>query len=284
MASSLAQKLASLSGYGPTSSVAQAQYRLDLVGKWPISAGIRVLELGCGQGDTTLALAEAVGETGHVDAVDPGPLDYGSPKTLGEAHDTISAGPLGSRISWIQAEPLEFLSANGDAQYDVAVLAHSLWYFASPALISETLRVLATRARKVCIAEWSLSGATGNGTTHILSVLTQAAMECRKPSSKSNIRTVVSPARIKELAAETGLTLLEEAVITPGEGVYDARWETHHVLQSQFADEVEEMVKDGREKGVIYAMRDAVRASLDGVGGMKKVDCMDAWAGIFQLP
>jgi predicted methyltransferase len=74
----LAEKLASLSGYGPKSPVAQAQYRLDLVSKWSIAPGARVLELGCGQGDTTLALAEAVGETGHVDAVDPGRLDYGT--------------------------------------------------------------------------------------------------------------------------------------------------------------------------------------------------------------
>lgn len=74
----VAEKIASLSGYGPTSSVAQAQYRLDLVAKWPITSGARVLELGCGQGDTTLALAEAVGENGHVDAVDPGALDYGT--------------------------------------------------------------------------------------------------------------------------------------------------------------------------------------------------------------
>ncbi|KAF7327801.1 Methyltransf-25 domain-containing protein [Mycena kentingensis (nom. inval.)] len=277
MTSTLAEKHASLSGYGPTSSVAQAQYRIDIVSKWPIRAGDRVLELGCGQGDTTLALAEAVGEAGHVDAVDPGRLDYGGPKTLGEAHDTISAGPFGPRITWHQAEPLAFLTA--DKTYDVAVLAHCLWYFSSPPLILETLRVLATRARKICIAEWSLSG---SATTHILSVLTQAAMECRNPASEANVRTVVSPSRIKELAKEAGLTLLEEAVVTPGDGVYDGRWETQHALRARFREEVEMYVKDEREKGVIYAMRDAVDASLIRDGGIKSVKTMDGWVGVFE--
>ena len=40
--------------------------------------GSRVLEIGCGQGDTTVVLAELVGEEGKVIGVDPGPLDYGS--------------------------------------------------------------------------------------------------------------------------------------------------------------------------------------------------------------
>ncbi|KAJ7274532.1 S-adenosyl-L-methionine-dependent methyltransferase [Mycena haematopus] len=278
---SLAEKIASLSGYGPTSSVAQAQYRLDLVANWSIASGARVLELGCGQGDTTLALAEAVGETGHVDAVDPGPLDYGSPKTLGQAQNTISIGPLGPRITWIQAEPLEFLSENSDAPpYDVVVLSHSLWYFSSPTDILNTLRVVATRARRVCIAEWSLSSA--EATTHILAVLTQAAMECRKPASTSNVRTVVSPTRIKDLAKEAGLVLQSETQVTPGVGVYDGRWETDAVVRARFTEEVEDFVKDEREKGVIYALKDAMEMSLARVGGLKGVRTMDGWVAVFD--
>ncbi|KAJ7637622.1 putative SAM-dependent methyltransferase [Mycena polygramma] len=284
---SLAEKIASLSGYGANVSVpnvTQAQYRLDLVAKWPITNGSRVLELGCGQGDATLALAEAVGETGHVDAVDPAHLDYGSPKTLGQAQDTISAGPLGKRIAWIQAEPLAFLSANPDApRYDVAILAHSLWYFATPALILETLRALATRARHVCIAEWSLSCAEGtSGTTHLLAVLTQAAMECRNPASESNVRTVVSPARIKELAAQAGLVLQTEALVTPGAEMYDGRWETDVIVRKKFVEDVEEFIKDDREKAVVYALKDAVEASLARVGGMKGVGTMDGWVATFE--
>ena len=53
------------------------QHRLNLVKFWGITPGSRVLEIGCGQGDCTTMLADAVGPDGHVDAVDPGPPDYG---------------------------------------------------------------------------------------------------------------------------------------------------------------------------------------------------------------
>ncbi|KAJ7719026.1 putative SAM-dependent methyltransferase [Mycena maculata] len=279
----VAEKIASLSGYGPTSSVAQAQYRLDLVAHWSISPGARVLELGCGQGDTTLALAEAVGPDGHVDAVDPGPLDYGSPKTLGQAHDTISAGPFGARIAWVQSEPLAFLAAHPAARWDAVVLAHSLWYFATPALIAETLHALAARTPRICVAEWSLECTPGSSAlTHVLAVLAQGALECRKPASASNVRTVVSPAAIKALAASAGLGLVQEARVVPGAAVYDGRWETEHAVRAQFKEEVEEFVKDEREKGMVYAMRDAVEANLARAGGMKGVGTMDGWVAIFE--
>ncbi len=58
--------------------IAQMEHRRALVSFWDIQPGSRVLEIGCGQGDTTIVLADAVGEHGHVDAVDPGALDYGT--------------------------------------------------------------------------------------------------------------------------------------------------------------------------------------------------------------
>ena len=53
------------------------QHRISLVSFWDIQPGSRVLELGCGQGDATIVLADAVGPDGHVDAIDPGSPDYG---------------------------------------------------------------------------------------------------------------------------------------------------------------------------------------------------------------
>lgn len=55
----------------------QLDHRLGLVSFWGITPGSRVLEIGCGQGDCTVVLADAVGEAGHVDALDPGSPDYG---------------------------------------------------------------------------------------------------------------------------------------------------------------------------------------------------------------
>lgn len=208
-------------------------------------------------------------------------MSVGAPHTLGQAQAHLSKGRLGTRITWVQASPSTYLESHPDEIYDIAVLAHCLWYFSSPEQIENTLRTLATRAKHVCVAEWSLSSATWNANTHILAVLAQAAMECRKPQSESNVRTVVSPASIKTMAGKAGLTLQNEELISPGKGVFDGRWEVQAVLDPGFLKEIDEFVKDDREKGVVLAMRDSVVASVERAGGIKEVRSMDAWSAVF---
>ncbi len=61
--------------------------------QWQIPAGARVLEIGCGQGDTTAVLADAVGSAGRVIAVDIADPSYGAPVTIGESARHLSDGP-----------------------------------------------------------------------------------------------------------------------------------------------------------------------------------------------
>ena len=55
----------------PTSSsaslVSQLAHRQELISYWDVQPGSKVLEIGCGQGDTTVALADAVDD--HVGIV-----------------------------------------------------------------------------------------------------------------------------------------------------------------------------------------------------------------------
>ena len=82
--------LAQLSPHDPNQfsiQHSQTAHRLKLLQHWQISTGSTILELGCGQGDCTTVLADAVGEHGKIVAVDPASLDYGahcsrSPYTL----------------------------------------------------------------------------------------------------------------------------------------------------------------------------------------------------------
>jgi len=166
--------------------------------------------------------------------------------------------------------------------YDVAVLAHCIWYFSSPETILETLRALSARARHICIAEWSLSSSVASrGSAHVLAVLAEAALESHKTESVSNVRTVSSPVRIKALAEKAGLSLQSESIWSPTEGMLDGRWEVEAVLDLSFLTQVETFVDNEREKAAILAMYDAVKAAAAEVGGVKAVHAMDVWCAVF---
>ena len=162
------------------------------------------------------------------------------------------------------------------------MLAHSLWYFASPSLILSTFRAIKRRSKRLLLAEWSFVATHPSAQPHVLATLTQAALECRKPDSSSNIRTVLGPKRLTELALAAEWQLESETRVECGEGLLDGQWEVSACRSSSFEREVEEKVGDERERGVVLALRDACEASLEGVqGGQKGVRAMDVWAASF---
>lgn len=108
----------------------QLQHRLELVEAFEIQRGMRVLEIGCGQVDTTVALADAVGENGYVVAIDIASPDYGAPITLGQATNRIKKTSLGERISFHFKKEIDGLELS--EPFDVAVLSHCSWYFKRP--------------------------------------------------------------------------------------------------------------------------------------------------------
>lgn len=162
------------------------------------------------------------------------------------------------------------------------MLAHCLWYFSSPSLLLDTFRALKQRSKRLLLAEWSLVGTHPSAQPHVLAALTHAALECRRLDSASNVRTVLSPRRIIELATAAGWQLESETRVQPGEEVLDGQWEISSCLSPRFEERVEEHVSDEREKAVVYALRDACEASLEGIeGGRKGVRGMDVWVATF---
>ena len=281
-------------------ALGQLQHRIDLINFWDIKEGEGILEVGCGQGDCTVVLASAVGEKGHITAVDPAPLDYGkilltiirpisltllstgSPYTLQQAHEHIRASSIGQRIDFFQADPLTFLRST-EEKYSTAIIAHCIWYFSSPSILNDLLAVLANRVRRICVAEYALAASGLRGIPHVLASLTQAAVESHKPNSISNIRTVLSPDAIKESARVADLFVLQETTIVPTEGMLDGVWEVNCVLGRQFNDEVNRVVVDQREKAVIKAMQDSVRRSLGLLTAKgEKVRTMDVWIAVLS--
>ncbi|TFY82009.1 hypothetical protein EWM64_g2006 [Hericium alpestre] len=301
-----AKDIAALCLHSPGDKYFQAQlqsteHRLAILSNWTIPPGAKVLEIGCGQGDCTAVLAELVGPEGHITAVDPGPLNYGkflshkhflvalpdmgvgvgSPFNLGQAQTHLSSGRLGSRIAWKQSDPIALLETD-DMEYDLAVLVLCTWYFPSPAALLSTLQAVSKRVRTLCIAEWSLSSASGAGQTHILAALAQAALQVHIANSQSNIRTAMSPVVIKEMVEKAGWALKSETTIAPADHVLDGKWETAEVKQPEFLNEIDRLLPDERQKSAVIALRDATLASLDG-DRLKDVKSMDIWCATFAL-
>jgi hypothetical protein len=162
------------------------------------------------------------------------------------------------------------------------VLAHCLWYFPSPSLILSTFRALKQHSKRLLLAEWSLVATHPSAQPHVLAAVTQAALECHKPKSDSNIRTVLGPKRLTELALAAGWELENEARVQPKEGLLDGQWEVSACLSSTFEKQLEEHVHGERERSVVLALRDACEASLEGVqGGQNEVRAMDVWVASF---
>jgi hypothetical protein len=175
------------------------------------------------------------------------------------------------------------LPATSNVEYfDAAVLAHCLWYFSSASVVLSTFRALKQHSKRLHIAEWSLVATDPASQPHVLAALTQAALECRKPRSDSNVRTVLGPQRITELALAAGWQLQTESRIQCGGRLLDGQWEVSATLSPSFEREIEEQIRDERERGVVLALRDACKASFGNVQGhQNKVRGMDVWIATF---
>ncbi|KAL7938589.1 S-adenosyl-L-methionine-dependent methyltransferase [Trichoderma chlorosporum] len=261
--------------------ISQAEHRVNLVNVWKIAPGSRVLEIGCGQGTTTAVLAEAVGPTGHVDAVDPGRPDYGSPWTLAQAQEHLSGGAIGDRISWNFADPINYLAENADKSWDYIVMVHCIWYFDSPATLTKMLGALKGRAKSLLIAEYALKATQTSALPHVLASVARATLEAHNKGSEANIRCLSSPGAITDATKENGWTLDEETILVPEEGLLDGHWETGTVKSPNFLKEIEEKVEDPKVRALLRSARDGVLGVLE-TFQLKKSWTMDVWAAKFH--
>lgn len=206
-------------------SEAQAALRQALSGPWQISPGEQVLELGCGQGDTTAVLADLVGINGKVIAIDPAPGSYGEPKTLAESQAVLLSSPIGSRIEFRNDFDLykDYINLE-NLPLDAVVMANCSWYFASKDEIRETLRLLKKIAKRLCFSEWDLEVKQMNQTAHATAVSVQNLCHKHKLTTDGNIRTPLMKAELLDLIRSAGWTLTEIEVVRP-EKTSDHLWE-----------------------------------------------------------
>lgn len=215
----------------------QTKHRLKLAEFWDVKEGNKVLEIGCGQGDTTAVLAFLVGDTGVVHGIDIASPEYGSPLTLGESINYLKKSQIGNRIKVdfdvdILSPKIEF----PENYFDLIVLSHSSWYMKSDEELYDILKKLRRWGTTLCFAEWDTRIQSVEQYPHLLSVLIQAQYECYKTTSLSNVRTLFTPQDIKRIAETAGWTIVAEKSINSPE-LQDGKWEIEQVL-TNFQDEL----------------------------------------------
>lgn len=216
--------------------IAQQAHRERIVASWDIEAGSKILEIGCGQGDLTEALARAVGPQGHVLAVDVAGRDYGSPLTLGEATDIVKSSPLGDRIEFrFNSDVREFGNDFVADPFDYVVMAHSSWYFTSLSELSSTLTKARGWSQRLCFAEWDLAPRSHDQMAHMLAVLIQGQVEAYKQQSEANVRTPFARSVLRSLLNEAGWHIRSEAFVDTG-SLQDGDWEVRACLGSSLAE------------------------------------------------
>lgn len=204
---------------------AQSEHRRRLVNSWPVEPGQRILEIGCGQGDMTEVLAEAVGSDGNITAVDIADPSYGAPLTLAEATNIIGESPIGDRIDFRFSFDILDPAVHFDPDsFDAIVMAHSSWYFASPALLRLTLEKMRSWAKQLFFAEWDLQVHHESQRAHFLAVSIQGQVELLRSESESNVRTPLPKAQFEVLLDQSGWKLdSEQKIDSPS--LQDADWE-----------------------------------------------------------
>ncbi|MHC0038559.1 SAM-dependent methyltransferase [Pseudoneobacillus sp. C159] len=202
----------------------QLQHRFDLVEAFGLRKGMRILEIGCGQGDTTVALADAVGESGKVVAIDIANRDYGAPLTLGEATDRIKASALGDRITF--HFETDFATFEFDEVFDVVVLSHSSWYFKHPEDLLGYFIKLRGRAKSICFAEWDLDFTDINQRAHFCAV-SILALHSNFVDSGGNVQNLFHKRQIQELLEKADFQI-EKQMIINATYLPDGRWEKNY--------------------------------------------------------
>ena len=245
--------------------VVQTEFRMQLVRSWRIPDGAKVLEIGCGQGDMTAVLANAVGDRGHVIAVDIADPGYGAPVTLGEATARLKVSSLGARIDFrLRCDILDPACSFMTDSFDYVVLAHSSWYCASLDVLRDILLRVRPWAKRLCYSEWDIEPRSTDQVAHMLAVLIQGQVEAYKTDSEANVRTPFSRTRLKGLLRETGWGIITEEDIDTS-ALQDARWEIGACLRSS-VHEAEELDLPSRHQALLSSQVDVLRAmAADGL-------------------
>jgi ubiquinone/menaquinone biosynthesis C-methylase UbiE len=117
------------------------QFGIQAMRRFPPAEGDRVLDIGCGFGDSTLQLAELVGPTGSALGVDIAPRFV----ELARAESTLPN---------VRYEVMDVQASSFDEQFDYAFARFGTMFFANPVAAMRNVRNALADDGRLCIVVW----------------------------------------------------------------------------------------------------------------------------------
>lgn len=257
-----------LSGKASEIQKIQTAHRLKLIDFWEIPAGAKILEIGCGQGDTLAALAYVAGKAGFVHGVDIADETYGSPENLGQARERLLKSDLGETMK-IDFGFNVLTETFSDLAFDYIVLSHCLWYFSSYSDLKDILVHVRPWGKYLCLAEWNPAAAAAGQLHHTTAVTIQAICACFNEQSQSNVRTMFYPFDIEKAVQDSGW-VLDKAGDISSPDMQDGTWEMQTVLQF-YPDEIKKL------NGMPEKLKTLLLAQIHELSHFKTTEAMPAY-------
>lgn len=232
-----------LYGEDQTVQLVQTTHRIRIIEAADIVNGMRVLEVGCGQGDTTAVIAEKVGPTGFVKGIDVADGSYGAPITLQQATDHLKNGLYKERID-IQLNT-NLLTMSDEETYDVVIFSHCIWYMDSEQTLVELIKKATTLAPTIIVADWDIINVDEQQMAHRQAALIQA-LYATQNKSEANIRTLFTAKQVKEIFEKNNFEV-DYILSIDAKDLQDGEWEIAEVNHMQFSTEFQSIVPTMKE-------------------------------------
>eukprot|EP01135_Chromosphaera_perkinsii_P010259 Nk52_evm1s2085 gene=Nk52_evmTU1s2085 len=274
----------------------QTFFRMNLVDSWEIKKGARILEIGCGQGDTTAVLSRVVGSEGQIVGVDIAPPTYGCPVNLGDSIGYLlneqKKDPDMGKISVhfntnlgdkSGVEFLEKITGGEKDFFDCVILSLCSWYFDSEEMLVGLMSNVLPYAKQFCYAEYSCIPRHVNQVPHLMSVMIQLQLASVSENWKHNVRTLNTETSIVNISSSAGWELKKDDIkyvdndaicsATGARPLDDGTWEVGAVT-SDDVDLFAGIKKTYEKDGVTYEVPDkllhSVRLEIDNLKSLVK--------------
>ena len=242
-------------------------HRMNLARFWNVQGSTRVLEIGCGHGETTLALADAVSKSGKVIAVDSGSLDGGGSPTYGAAIPIVEACSVGNRIEFrFEYDLLDSKSEFPDGYFDLAIFSHCSWHMESAQVLGELFERVRPWANHLGYAEWNLRPSTIEQVPHALAAVFQSMLfAVWHEAPPLDVNMIIPAAQVEEMASASGWKITNRAELPSSIGCEDGEWicsRTRYLIDRIAKDSEESMPP--RKRAALLNQGEALLEAIEG--------------------